>query len=82
MSELYVKSQYKLELNRVLEMLSGCASSADGKNACLALTPTSDLDEVRARLEETTAASNLSTKRPRAEPAPFRRQECPFAASK
>ena len=63
MSELYVKSQYKLELNRVLEMLSGCASSADGKNACLTLTPTSDLDEVCARLEETTAASNLSTKR-------------------
>ena len=63
MSELYVKSQNKLELNRVLEMLSACAGSADGKKACLSLLPTSDLDEVRARLEETTVASNLSTKR-------------------
>ena len=63
MTELYVKSQHKLELDRVLEMLSACAASADGKNACLALSPSSDLNEVRACLEETTAASNLSTQR-------------------
>ena len=63
MSELYIKSQEKLELNRVLEMLSGCAVSLDGKKACLLLTPSSDLDEVRTRLAETTAASTLSTQK-------------------
>ena len=61
MSELYTKSQQKLELYRVLEMLSACASSPDGKSACLALTPSTDIDEVQQWLEETTVASNLST---------------------
>ena len=61
MSELYKRSQLKLELNQVLELLSACAGSADGKAACLNLAPTSDLDEVCALQEETTAASTLST---------------------
>ncbi len=61
MSELYKRSQLKLELNQVLELLSACAGSADGKTACLNLAPTSDLDEVCALQEETTAASILST---------------------
>ena len=61
MSELYEKSRLKLELDRVLHMLSDCAGSTDGKTACLALTPSSDLEQVQQWLEETTVASNLST---------------------
>ncbi len=61
MSELYQKSQLKLELNQVLARLSDCACSSDGKAACLALTPSADLEEVQQLLEETTVASNLST---------------------
>ena len=61
MSELYEKSQQKLELNRILQQLSDCAGSVAGKAACLALTPSSDLEQVQRWLEETTAASNLST---------------------
>ena len=63
MSELYAKSQLKLELNQVLELLSACAGSSDGKAACLALQPSSDLEEAQQWLDETTAASNLSTKK-------------------
>lgn len=61
MSDLYLKSQLKLELNRVLELLSACAGSSAAKSVCLSLTPTSDLEEVQQLLAETTAASNLST---------------------
>ena len=61
MSELYLKSQIKLELNQVLEQLAECAGSLEGKNACMSITPSSDLDEVQSRLDETTAASVLST---------------------
>lgn len=63
MSELYDKSLQKLELDQVLELLAGCAGSDDGKFACLQLRPSSDLDEVVQMLEETTAASNLCTKK-------------------
>lgn len=63
MSELYQKSWQKLELHVVLEKLSACAGSSDGKAACLALTPTSDLEDVQRLLDETTAASNLSTRK-------------------
>ena len=61
MTELYKKSQIKLELNQVLNLLSSCAGSSDGKVACLSLTPSSDLEQVRAWLDETTAAATLST---------------------
>ena len=61
MSELYEKSRLKLELNLVLEQLSNCAGSNDGKSACLSLMPSSDLEEVQKWLDETTAASTLST---------------------
>ncbi len=61
MSELYLKSQVKLELNQVLQLLAECAGSSEGKNACSALTPSSDLEEVQCRLDETTAASAMST---------------------
>ena len=60
MSELYEKSMTKLELDRVLEMLAGCAGSQDGKAACLSLRPVADLEDVRERLEETTAACKMS----------------------
>ena len=63
MSELYQKSWQKLELHAVLEKLSVCAGSSDGKAACLALTPTADLEDVQRLLDETTAASNLSTRK-------------------
>lgn len=59
MSYLYDKSQQKLELDRILELLSQCAGSADGKKACLELKPTSDLDDVNERLTETTAACKM-----------------------
>ena len=63
MSELYDKSQRKLELDRVLVMLSECAGSFDGKTACLALRPSSDIEQVQQWLEETTVASTLSTQK-------------------
>ena len=63
MSELYEKSLLKLELDQVLALLAECAGSEDGKAACLALRPISDLDDVQAMLDETTAASELCTKK-------------------
>ena len=63
MSELYEKSRLKLELDQVLQLLSGCAGSEDGKTACLSLVPSSDLEEVQNWLDETTAASNFSTRK-------------------
>ena len=59
MTELYEKSLAKLELYQVLELLSQCAGSADGKTACMALRPTSDLEDVLELLSETSAASLL-----------------------
>ena len=63
MSELYEKSILKLELDKVLEMLATCAGSAEGKAACLRLRPVSDLEDVQALLDETTAASDLCTRK-------------------
>ena len=63
MSELYEKSLLKLELDRVLEQLAQCAGSPDGKQKCLQLRPTSDLEDVCGMLDETTAASELCTKK-------------------
>lgn len=63
MSDLYEKSLQKLELDQVLIQLAECADSADGKAACLRLRPSSDLEDVRIMLEETTAASDLSTRK-------------------
>ena len=60
MSELYEKSQRKLELNQILQLLSGCAGSTGGKALCLSLTPSSDLEQVQQLLDETTAAAKLS----------------------
>ena len=63
MSELYDKSLHKLELDQVLELLAECAGSQEGKAACRNITPTSDLEDVRMMLEQTTAASDLCTKK-------------------
>ena len=59
MSELYEKSLQKLELPQVLQLLSACAGSIGGKEACLRLSPTPDLEEVELLLQQTTAASDL-----------------------
>ena len=63
MSELYEKSLRKLELDQVLELLAECAGSQEGKAACRNLRPTSDLEDVQMMLEQTTAASDLCTKK-------------------
>ena len=63
MSELYERSLYKLELDQVLSLLADCAGSSEGKERCKALRPTSDLEDVQARLDETSAASTLCTKK-------------------
>ncbi len=63
MSELYEKSLYKLELDQVLALLAECAGSEGGKEACLRVRPSSDLEEVELLLSQTTAASDLCTKK-------------------
>ena len=63
MSELYEKSLLKLELDRVLEMLAECAGSMEGKEACRRVRLVSDLEDVQLMLEQTTAASNLCTRK-------------------
>ncbi len=63
MSELYEKSLLKLELDQVLQLLSECAGSRGGKEACLRVRPLSDLEEVNLLLEQTTAASDLCTRK-------------------
>lgn len=63
MSELYEKSFSKLELDQVLARLAECAGSEGGKEACLLLRPTSDLEDVNAMLQQTAAASDLCAKK-------------------
>ena len=63
MSELYEKSLQKLELDQVLALLAECAGSTEGKEACMRLRPNSDLEEVQLMLEQTTAASDLCTRK-------------------
>ena len=63
MTELYERSFTKLELDQVLRLLADCAVSPGAKAACLLLRPTSDLEDVRTMLRETTEASNLCTQK-------------------
>ena len=63
MSELYEKSLLKLELDQVLELLAQCTGSEGGKEACLRVRPNSDLEEVELMLRQTTAASDLCTRK-------------------
>ena len=63
MSTLYEKSLLKLELDQILSRLADCAGSADGKAACLRISPVSDLEDVQTLLDETTAAWDLSARK-------------------
>ena len=63
MSELYEKSLIKLELDQVLGLLAECAGSAGGKEACLRVRPSADLEEVELMLQQTTAAYDLCTRK-------------------
>ncbi len=63
MADLYEKALQKLELNQILQLLAQCAGSENGKAACLSLMPTSDLSDVQHMLRETTAASELCTRK-------------------
>ncbi len=63
MSELYERSLLKLELDQILEQLAQCAGSEEGRAACRKLRPLSDLEDVQALLDETTAASQLSERK-------------------
>lgn len=63
MSQLYEKSLLKLELDQVLLQLSQCAGSQGGREACLELHPTSDLEEVKLLLQQTSAAADLSSRK-------------------
>ena len=63
MSELYEKSLMKLELDQVLSLLADCAGSEGGKESCRKLRPSSDLEEVELMLQQTTAASDLCTRK-------------------
>jgi len=63
MSELYEKSLTKLELDLVLQQLAGCAGSIGGKEACLKIRPTSDLEDVELMQAQTTAAYDLCMKK-------------------
>jgi len=63
MSELYERSLIKLELDQVLQLLADCAGSVGGKEACLRLRPSSDLEDVELMLGQTTAASDLCTRK-------------------
>ena len=56
MNEQYEKSLTKLELDKVLAMLSDHAASQAAKERCLAIRPSTDADEIRHLLDETSAA--------------------------
>lgn len=59
MNEQYEKSLTKLELDKVLAMLSDHAASQAAKDRCLAVRPSTDADEIRHLLDETSAALRL-----------------------
>jgi len=53
----------KLELDQVLVLLAECAGSQEGKAACMRLRPSGDLEDVKELLAQTTAASDLCTRK-------------------
>ncbi len=59
MNELYQKSLHTLELDRVLDMLSECCATQEGKEQAKKLMPTSDAEEVTRLLKETTDACHM-----------------------
>ena len=56
MSELFEKSIRTLELPRVLDLLSGCAVTEEGRARARELRPMDDMDDVKRAQAETTAA--------------------------
>lgn len=60
MTQLYELSLKKLELNLVLEKLATHAGSQEGKLACLSITPSADLEDVRQALLDTKHAFDIS----------------------
>ena len=63
MSDLKNKSMQKLELDKILLLLSECAGSDAGKASCLRLTPLFDLEDIQTLLDETSAAVALSERK-------------------
>ncbi len=59
MTELYQKSLHKLELDRVLEMLTECAVSGEAKDRCKELQPSTDPEDVMALQTQTQDACKL-----------------------
>ena len=59
----FEKSLETLELSAVLQMLAEEAVSLPAKEECAALKPSSEREEVRRRLEETTSACRMMTVR-------------------
>ena len=59
MNELYEKSLRTLELDRVLEILSENCVTDEGKDRAKKLLPSSDAEDVRALLQETSDACHL-----------------------
>ena len=71
MTDLFEKSIVTLELPRVLEQLSACAATQEGKERALALRPLTEPDDVQRALDETSAAGELLILR--------RKISCPFS---
>jgi len=61
MNDLYEKSLTKLELDKVLRLLSDQACSEEAKERCLAARPLDDEDDIRERQQQTSAACHLVT---------------------
>lgn len=62
MNKLAEKSLKTLEYFAVLELLSQEASSSQGKQKCMALRPTNDLDEAQMLMKQTSDAKNIMIK--------------------
>ena len=59
MNELYDKSLHTLELDRILELLADACTTEEGKTLARSLRPSSDADDVKLLLQETTDACHM-----------------------
>ena len=59
MNSLYEKSLHTLELDRVLQLLAENCVTAEGKEQAAGVQPSSDPEEVRQLLQETTDACHM-----------------------
>ena len=84
MNEQYEKSLTKLELDKVLAMLSDHAASQAAKERCLAVRPSTDADEIRHLLDRQARPAPASRSRARRPSADYmmwaRRLTAPTAA--